>query len=1442
MWNSRVVKEIRRVISSVLCVALIVCGIKIPVYASEFPGGSNSNGENEFVAGTFEFPSSIYSNYELKNEYYYSDDYFKNSATIFDDHMATMSLNFALTAFSNYFYDIKERSADARALFGKLGFNNVTPNSDYLAEPEPNTMGVICANKHIYVKEGSDVREYNLIAVGMRSSNYKNEWYSNFKMGPSGDHQGFVEASTIAYNHVKSFYETHKSDFKASATDPDLPPKFWVTGYSRGAACANMVGGRLTDEAATTFNTTRDNVYVYTFATPQGVSKDVHPDYATSYTNIHNILNPQDPVIMLAPSALNFTRYGTDHYISDYVSNSNPDHAAINQDYMDRKPDVLRRLNLIDPGLKMDCENFMVKDFTIMGEKGMMYTTDRGGKPESTDRDNYKQGEFFKYMMDFLINDVTTSNWPGTNYTSTGRQRYYEYYQEPMMKLSEMFLRYDFNGIINLAKKVQENAGKNSFGLLKAGMSLMGCVINNQARSQSTYDNVGSFIASALEGAVSEDEVNYVKNNKKAVVDLFLDILITDQKKADFTISGSILGNPYAVLEGHGPEYLLAWLQNRDSYYTNPPAENDYDDGYKAITFSNIENTTINIYVGTDLNSSIVGDASGNYTINKPASDAAEFRFIKIASPVSYELQFDEPYNYTVEVLSTAVDGTVYNSIGYHDKFSQDEATTYRNDFKVNNVNLLDGEKINIDLTSNAIIDVTAVYDINAIPFRKKAYFKEKEIDNKKYGTAVDEFPYAVVPKITKSILLNASVKKSSDGSLLPAGGNFSDSYFITQEAVKEDIDLTSVVYKDIDLLKKEKAYVVVKNNVAAGYNGVKTYNDFSPETKTATEMEYNHTSIYEINPAVPSGVDHVLEVSTTTSTISDPGLLGETVSESTTEKEEPEEDTTTSTSESISESTAESITESETNTTSESVDESTTVAETTNENESTSESIEESSKEITIEESSSEETSETTEESSAEESTTESTIEETAETVETSETTEAHEDQEETTTKQIEEETVSGFTGTLTLPNSEKYTVAVPSGKATLSNNKVLYVDEGSNLKITITEIPEGKKLTKIKVKKESGAEQEISASYNVPVDYAMGNENIYVKPVFEDLKYTINFDGSSFAKIYDDTGTTQLPSTVELPLGTEVIIKAPWAGNDQKLFLGWTITDKTGKLINDKQFMSAIALNNSDGVSSIINIIVPNFDLKIKAVYVDATEEETKLFKRTVTYNNGEETMTKDYFATHVVGLTARATKSDADPTKPPIPLQSFKVTQVGMVYYLEPSADSYFMEGFEYKATTFEMPNDDLLIEAVYSFEPIPEPPTPPKPTPPSPSPSSSGSSSGGGSDATLPPAGFKKDENENHSWDGAGVVWRVKNKKDNTYVRNAWVNLFYDGVQKWYYFGDDTIMKIGWINYNNNIYYLQTTYNSTFGAMLTGVQVIDGVTYEFSSTGELIREIK
>ena len=83
-------KRVKGLISLLLCLTLIVTSVKFPTLASEFDGGSNSNGENEFVSGSFEFPSSQYYNYELKGDFYYNDDYFKNPATTYDEHTAAL--------------------------------------------------------------------------------------------------------------------------------------------------------------------------------------------------------------------------------------------------------------------------------------------------------------------------------------------------------------------------------------------------------------------------------------------------------------------------------------------------------------------------------------------------------------------------------------------------------------------------------------------------------------------------------------------------------------------------------------------------------------------------------------------------------------------------------------------------------------------------------------------------------------------------------------------------------------------------------------------------------------------------------------------------------------------------------------------------------------------------------------------------------------------------------------------------------------------------------------------------------------------------------------------------------------------------------------------------------------------------------------------------------
>lgn len=1365
--------KFKKIISWLLFISMILGSTNFKSFADNFDGGSNSDGNNQFISSTFEFPSSKFFNYELKSDFYYNDDYFKNSATEYDDHMATMSLNFALTSFASYYYDVKERSANARELFGKIGFNNVTMNDDYNQEPRSNTMGVICANKHIYVKESSDVREYNLIAVGMRSSNYKNEWASNLKMGATGDHTGFSEARDIAYNHVKTFYENHKNDFG------DIPTKFWVVGYSRGAACANMLGGKLTDEASD-FNSSKDNIYVYTFATPQGANTSVHNNLS-EYTNIHNIINPQDPVPKLAMSYLGFSRYGVDHFIPTYKNENLHDATkkaeahAINESYMNDKPQVEKYLKLLDPALEMTCEKFMVKDLTLMGKGGLMYLTNRGDKPftpESKENDYFKQGEFCDYLMDFLARDVLNSNHPGTSFTSSGRQRYYDYYQELVMRVAEMFLKLDTNTFNEMIAKIKKNISTAGMALLSAGMSIMNVVTNNQPRTQSIYDNVGNLLVSALTGVIEDDDLQFIKNNKKVLVDLFFDILVTDNKVANMTVSGSISGNNFIFLEGHGPEYLLSWLQYKDSYYATPPVDTDYDDGYKSITLSNIENTTINIKVGNEVKGTIVADEHGDYVVTKDNDDIV-FRMLKLENPVSYELQVGMAYDYTIEIIPS--EDIKYNKFGYHEKFPQD-STGYRNMINIDDVQLKSSEKIIIDLTPEHITDLASTYLYSTIPAPRQAYYNKISIDGKQYGVGVDEFPYSKLPSIKKRIMINGKIVRADDETVeLASAGGFSGSYFITQNGEKENIDLTTDVYKDIDLIRDEKAFVVLKNNLSDGYGGVKTYNNYNEQTKTDTLMDYNKYNIYELSSLTINSINHVMTVAESNNLSgvnfgsAKEELVGANVHGARSEDEEKEEEFE------------------------EYIDDETKIA---SNSEIESESVE--ATEETVGAKLGEPESEAEEE-----------------------TEEANEDTE-----------IFGFNGTSN-SNTEKYVIAVPNGYATdASNNKIKYAEPGQNIKLIITDIKEGKKLTKIKIVTENGSAIEKDATLNTPIDYEMTNENIYVQVVLEDLKYKITFDGDLYAKMYDEDDN-ELHSGVELPMDTEIYIKAPWFGGEDKKFLGWTLMSSSNKFLNDKELRSSVYINKSDIDYNIQSIKVPDFDINIKANYINLTEADERELKKQVSFDNGQETIVKNHIIDNPVTLVARATKSD-------IPLQSFKITYDGSTYYVAPSSDIFIMDGYQYKAGTFRMPQSDVVAEAIYSNEPIPMPPTPPTPYNPT-RPSYDGG--GGGSDSSSSaPAGFNTDLNSNHTWEGSGFMWKIKNKITNDYEKNVWLSLYYNGKKRWYYFGEDGVMKFGWLFYNNKIYYLQVDFNDTFGSMLTGINKIDGKVYEFGPEGDLIREIQ
>lgn len=140
-----------------------------------------------------------------------------------------------------------------------------------------------------------DKGEKTVFLISVRGTN-GGEWQSNFDFAPSHrDDTQFAE--NFAYAAMEAFLTLKP------LIDKEDHPVIIVCGYSRGAACANLLGALLDDEYGT------ESIYVYTFATPCTVRGDVRN---REYPNIFNFINPQDVVPRLPLEKWGYGRLGTD--------------------------------------------------------------------------------------------------------------------------------------------------------------------------------------------------------------------------------------------------------------------------------------------------------------------------------------------------------------------------------------------------------------------------------------------------------------------------------------------------------------------------------------------------------------------------------------------------------------------------------------------------------------------------------------------------------------------------------------------------------------------------------------------------------------------------------------------------------------------------------------------------------------------------------------------------------------------------------------------------------------------------------------------------------------------------------------------------------------------------------------------------------------------------
>ena len=220
-------------------------------------------------------------------DYYYSDRYFNESGRKINAHLRTMSA--ALVFTSQGTSDTPDETYGR--ILRNIGFTDIeTYDMDHTAM---DSMGVVIAHKWI---GGKDV-----VAAALRGDEYELEMAANLIAGAQGDIRAFSDAEKLVESRVRAYLEQYGI----------TQAKYWVVGYSRSGAVANLFGRALNRDLSG-FRTSEDDIYVYTIEAALGSAAN------TAYENIHDIIDPRDLITYVYPSL--WSMYGCG--VPDYIGNT----------------------------------------------------------------------------------------------------------------------------------------------------------------------------------------------------------------------------------------------------------------------------------------------------------------------------------------------------------------------------------------------------------------------------------------------------------------------------------------------------------------------------------------------------------------------------------------------------------------------------------------------------------------------------------------------------------------------------------------------------------------------------------------------------------------------------------------------------------------------------------------------------------------------------------------------------------------------------------------------------------------------------------------------------------------------------------------------------------------------------------------------------------------
>lgn len=433
-------------------------------------------------------------NETLTYPYEYSDEYFSGSSYDYNHELATYSLCVAMASFNSF--DKKKGDEHIAALLDECGYE--VHSYGYETE-DYDTVAVAFGRKTI---DG-----YTVIVAAIRSGNYGMEWGGNLRVGSGdGDHEGFRIATDKLIGYINEYFRDYPCEGRT---------KLLVPGYSRGASIANLTAAALDDGSyVEVLNGAQDYIddvkidelYAYTFEAPQcTTSTDTNN---IIYSNIFNIINPNDYVPMFVMDEWGFSLYGV------RVEMPCADNCDDYDSYYDRV-----------------CTEFD----SFMGENG------RKSSGSFYDKEHSLSAQAtLNHVFSNLANDVMKS-----------RDSFHENYEYPMVFFAGQYL--------GKKRKIKDFA--KTMGLITAATAIAVKPKNLEKIKSDGYKKyLAEYIAQKNGGELSQKQVEQTMN----LLMVLLEYLNTSRKDVV-----SLASQLNTVLQVHQPFVALSWMRalNIDDIY-----------------------------------------------------------------------------------------------------------------------------------------------------------------------------------------------------------------------------------------------------------------------------------------------------------------------------------------------------------------------------------------------------------------------------------------------------------------------------------------------------------------------------------------------------------------------------------------------------------------------------------------------------------------------------------------------------------------------------------------------------------------------------------------------------------------------------------------------------------------------------------------------------------